>query len=138
MYVHQIESVQTSWNDANGCYEKLQRRATELSTIVSKHDAHLEKHRWETRRAGRRAGKAARNDARCSEEFEKCEGHGEVLKERKKKYVSEPSAAKHASLMQEQRKLDKEADLSEGNVEKIIQIGAALSSANEEDAITWH
>ena len=50
MYVHQIDQIHMSWNEAKQLLEKLTKEQTELSTIVNQHDAHLEKHRWETRR----------------------------------------------------------------------------------------
>ncbi|NOU68422.1 chromosome segregation protein SMC [Paenibacillus sp. LMG 31461] len=125
MYVHQIDQIYVAWNDATQLLAKLTKEQTELSTIVSQHDAHLEKHRWETRRLEEELEKLQESLLGLSEEFEKCEGHGEVLKERKKNYVTNHQQLSTTIAMQEQRKLDKEADLSEQR-DKIIHIGAQL------------
>ncbi|GFZ83685.1 chromosome partition protein Smc [Paenibacillus marchantiophytorum] len=125
MYVHQIDQIYLSWNEASQKLEKLTKEQTELSTIVNQHDAHLEKHRWETRRLEEELEKLQESLLGLSEDFEKCEGHGEVLKERKKNYVGNHQQLSTTIAIQEQRKLDKEAELSEQR-EKIIQIGAQL------------
>ena len=92
---------------------------------MNQHDAHLEKHRWETRRLEEELEKLQESLLQLSEEFEKCEGHGEVLKERNKNYVANHQQLSTTIAMQEQRKIDKEAELSQQR-EKIIQIGAQL------------
>ena len=125
MYVHQIDQIYLSWNEASQKLEKLVKEQTELSTIVNQHDAHLEKHRWETRRLEEELEKLQESLLVLSEEFEKCEGHGEVLKERKRNYVANQQQLSSTIALQEQRKIDKEAELSEQR-EKIIQIGAQL------------
>lgn len=125
MYVYQIDQIYLSWNEASQKLEKLVKEQTELSTIVNQHDAHLEKHRWETRRLEEELEKLQESLLVLSEEFEKCEGHGEVLKERKRNYVANQQQLSSTVALQEQRKIDKEAELSEQR-EKIIQIGAQL------------
>ncbi|BFT73105.1 chromosome segregation protein SMC [Paenibacillus sp. P36] len=125
MYVHQIDQIYISWNEALQKLEKLVKEQTELSTIVNQHDAHLEKHRWETRRLEEELEKLQESLLVLSEEFEKCEGHGEVLKERKKNYAANFQQLSSTIALQEQRKIDKEAEISEQR-EKIIQIGAQL------------
>ncbi|MDU0201389.1 chromosome segregation protein SMC [Paenibacillus sp. MAH-36] len=125
MYVHQIDQIYLLWNEASQKLEKLVKEQTELSTIVNQHDAHLEKHRWETRRLEEELEKLQESLLVLSEEFEKCEGHGEVLKERKKNYAANYQQLSSTIALQEQRKIDKEAEISEQR-EKIIQIGAQL------------
>ncbi|SDM96789.1 condensin subunit Smc [Paenibacillus sp. yr247] len=125
MYVHQIDQIYISWNEATQKLEKLVKEQTELSTIVNQHDAHLEKHRWETRRLEEELEKLQESLLGLSEEFEKCEGHGEVLKERKKNYSANHQQLSSTIAMQEQRKIDKEVELSQQR-EKIILIGAQL------------
>ncbi|WP_310192545.1 chromosome segregation protein SMC [Bacillus sp. 3255] len=125
MYVHQIDQIYLSWNEASQKLEKLTKEQTELATIVNQHDAHLEKHRWETRRLEEELEKLQETLLVLSEEFEKCEGHGEVLKERKKNYAANHQQLGSTIAMQEQRRIDKEAELGEQR-EKIIQIGAQL------------
>ncbi|NEW05514.1 chromosome segregation protein SMC [Paenibacillus sp. SYP-B3998] len=125
MYVHQIDQIYLSWNEATQKLEKLRIEQTELATIVNQHDAHLEKHRWETRSLEEELEKLQESLLQLSEEFEKSEGHGEVLKERKKNYVANRQQLMSVVVSQEQRKADKEAELVEQR-EKIIQIGAQL------------
>ncbi|CAM4250481.1 chromosome segregation protein SMC [Paenibacillus tarimensis] len=82
MYVHQIEQVHSSWKEATARLEKLQNEQLELSAVVSKHDAHLEKDRLQLRDIEEALERLHEDMLRYSEEYEKCEGQGEVLKER--------------------------------------------------------
>jgi chromosome segregation protein len=125
MYVHQIDQIYVSWTEATQKLEKLRKEQTELATIVNQHDAHLEKHRWETRRLEEELENLQSSLLLLSEEVEKCEGHGEVLKERKKNFTANRQQLTQTIAHQEQRKADKEAELGEQR-EKIIQIGALL------------
>lgn len=84
MYVFQIEQVHRSWTEANDKLQQLKDEQIGLSTIVNQHDAHLEKHRLESRRLEEELERLRESMLHWSEEFEKCEGFGEVLKERKK------------------------------------------------------
>ncbi|MFD0698416.1 chromosome segregation protein SMC [Paenibacillus sp. GCM10027628] len=125
MYVHQIDQIYVNWNEATQKLERLQKEQTELSTVVNQHDAQLEKHRWETRRLEEELEKLQESLLQLSEEFEKSEGHGEVLKERKKNYMANREQLTNTIALQEQRRADKEAELAEQR-DKIIQIGAQL------------
>ncbi|MGG1514678.1 chromosome segregation protein SMC [Paenibacillus oryzisoli] len=125
MYVHQIEQIYASWNEAKALLDKLTQEQLELSTIVSTHDAQLEKHRMESRRLEEELETLQESLLTLSEEFEKCEGHGEVLKERKKNYAANHQQLSSTIALQEQRKLDKESELNKHR-EKIISIGAQL------------
>ena len=82
MYVHQIEQVHGTWQEATAKLDKLQNQQLELSAVVSKHDAHLEKDRLQLREIEEALEQLHADMLRYSEEYEKCEGHGEVLKER--------------------------------------------------------
>ncbi len=82
MYVHQIEQVHGTWQEATARLDKLQKQQLELSAVVSKHDAHLEKDRLQLREIEEALELLHADMLRYSEEYEKCEGHGEVLKER--------------------------------------------------------
>ncbi|UJF35315.1 chromosome segregation protein SMC [Paenibacillus hexagrammi] len=125
MYVHQIDQIYLSWNEASMKLKQLQQQQTELATIVNQHDAHLEKHRWETRRLEEELEKLQESLLVISEEFEKCEGQGEVLKERSRNFAANRTQLLTTIAMQEQRKADKEAELASQR-EKIIAIGAQL------------
>jgi len=125
MYVHQIDQIYVSWTEATQKLEQLQKEQTELATIVNQHDAHLEKHRWESRRLEEELEQLQGTLLALSEELEKCEGHGEVLKERSKNYTANRQQLSTTMALQEQRRLDKEAELGELR-ESIIRIGALL------------
>ncbi|MUT66321.1 chromosome segregation protein SMC [Paenibacillus sp. NEAU-GSW1] len=84
MYVHNIENVHKSWAEANEKLNRLKREQLELSTVVSKHDAHLEKDRHALRELEEELDRLHESMLQFSEEYEKCEGYGEVLKERKR------------------------------------------------------
>lgn len=125
MYVYQIEQIYNSWTDTNMRLDKLKKEQAALSAVVGQHDAHLEKHRWETRRLEEEIEQLQQQLLQLSEDFEKCEGQGEVLKERKKNYASNQAQLKQAVELQQQRKTEKEAELSEFR-DKIAAISAEL------------
>ncbi|SEB45242.1 chromosome segregation protein SMC [Paenibacillus sp. GP183] len=125
MYVHQIDQIYVTWTESKQKLEKLEKEQTELATIVNQHDAHLEKHRWETRRLEEELEKLQDALLVLSEEFEKCEGQGEVLKERKKNFETNRQQLTQTIFIQEQRRTDKETELAQQR-DKIVQIGAQL------------
>ncbi|RJE86717.1 chromosome segregation protein SMC [Paenibacillus sp. 1011MAR3C5] len=82
MYVHNIETVHQAWSQATEKLEKLQEEQLQLSTVVSKHDAHLEQDRLQLREIEQELDALHASMLQISEDAEKCEGYGEVLKER--------------------------------------------------------
>ncbi|WP_219836633.1 chromosome segregation protein SMC [Paenibacillus sp. R14(2021)] len=84
LYVHNIENVHTNWTASNTRMSKLQEEQLTLSTVVSKHDAILEKDRQKLRELEEVLDRLHESMLQFSEEYEKCEGYGEVLKERKR------------------------------------------------------
>lgn len=82
MYVHNIETVHQAWSQATDKLEKLQEEQLQLSTVVSKHDAHLEQDRLQLREIEQELDELHASMLQISEDAEKCEGYGEVLKER--------------------------------------------------------
>jgi len=84
LYVHQIEHVHANWEELGGKLERLKDRQAELLAVVSSHDAHLEKDRIALRQIEDEIERLHAEMLRISEEYEKCEGHGEVLKERRR------------------------------------------------------
>ncbi|MFB9329668.1 chromosome segregation protein SMC [Paenibacillus aurantiacus] len=84
MYVHNIETVHRSWTEASEKLKKLENEQLALTTVVSKHDALLEKDRLKLREIEETLDRLHESMLQYSEEYEKCEGYGEVLKERKK------------------------------------------------------
>lgn len=103
MYVHQIEQIHEAWSSANIRLETLKNQELELSTIVNKHDAHLEAHRMNTRRLEEELEKLQEMLLNISEDFEKCEGQGEVLKERKRNLEQNVTERKQIVLAGEKR-----------------------------------
>ncbi|MFF2155644.1 chromosome segregation protein SMC [Paenibacillus chitinolyticus] len=125
VYVHQIDQIYVSWSETNEKLTALKKEQLSLSTFVSQHDAQLEKHRWETKRLEEELEKLQETLLQISEDFEKCEGHGEVLKERKKNFASNEQQLEQTIVFQETRFSEKEAELA-GHREKIVHIGAQL------------
>ncbi|EFM13027.1 chromosome segregation protein SMC [Paenibacillus curdlanolyticus YK9] len=84
MYVHQIETVHTSWNEATAKLGDLEKVRLTHASVVSKHDALLEKDRQRLREIETELDQLHESMLQLSEDYEKCEGFGEVLKERKR------------------------------------------------------
>ncbi|MFD1952706.1 chromosome segregation protein SMC [Paenibacillus thailandensis] len=82
MYVHNIETVHRSWEEANLRLSRLNEEQLKLSSVVSKHDALLEKDRLALRELENELDRLHADMLQLSEDYEKCEGYGEVLKER--------------------------------------------------------
>ncbi|AWB44260.1 chromosome segregation protein SMC [Paenibacillus sp. CAA11] len=82
LYVFQIERIHESWSEANQKLDKLKEEQLALSTIVSAHDAKLEKERVALKDVEEELERLQRNLLEYSENFEKSEGQKEVLKER--------------------------------------------------------
>jgi len=111
MYVHQIESVHASWNTSTAKLAELERERLSYASVVSKHDALLEKDRMRLREIEQELDQLHELMLQLSEDYEKCEGYGEVLKERKrnleqnKRQLEESMTAldeRIASLMKEE------------------------------------
>lgn len=152
MYVHNIDSVHKSWSEANAKLEVLKQSELELSTVVSKHDAHLEKDRLALRAIEEKLDRLHEAMLQYSEDYEKCEGYGEVLKERKrnlehnKAQLVESAASQDArigTLMQEEAEFrsraaglelqlaDLKAKLTEEEDRLIGVVGGAAPDAEE-------
>lgn len=84
LYVHQIEQVHGNWREMSAKLEQLQMEQAELSAVVSKHDAFLEQDRMALREIEETIERMHAELLRISEEYEKCEGQGEVLRERRR------------------------------------------------------
>ncbi|KAA9004148.1 chromosome segregation protein SMC [Paenibacillus spiritus] len=84
VYVHQIEGIHASWQEGSAKLEVLGREQLELSTVVSAHDAKLESGRAELRKLEEEIERLQEQLLRYSEAYEKSEGYGELLKERRR------------------------------------------------------
>ncbi|MGM0880922.1 MAG: chromosome segregation protein SMC [Bacillota bacterium] len=116
MYVHNIEQIHGSWTEANGKLERLQQEQLALSTVVSKHDAHLEKDRQQLRELELELDQLHESMLQISEDFEKCEGYGEVLKERKR------------NLEQNKRQLEESIAVQDARIGTLTQEEAEFRS----------
>lgn len=126
MYVYQIEQIHRSWQEANEKLEKLKKEELEFATVVNQHDAHLEKHRVEMRKLEEELDKLQHALLQYSEEFEKCEGFGEVLKERHKNLKHNEEQLTQSLEMHERRMQDKEAE-EQNCKDKLQEIEAQLA-----------
>ncbi|MDF2721865.1 MAG: chromosome partitioning protein Smc [Paenibacillus sp.] len=153
MYVHQIEQIHISWMEANNKLTELQQEQVELSTVVSRHDALLEKERMEARRLEEEIDQLHEHVLRLSEEYEKCEGHGELLKERGKNLQTNQAQLEQTLSGQQERISAKYAETAEfrgkyatlereleqirarltAEEERLLGVSVGVSSAAEDD-----
>lgn len=110
LYVHQIEQIHRSWTEESEKLAALQKEELELSAIVSKHDATLEKERAEARRLEEVIERLHETVLALSEQFEKCEGYGEVLRERDKNLLANRNRLEAEIEAQQRRIAEKEAE----------------------------
>ncbi|WP_214629291.1 chromosome segregation protein SMC [Paenibacillus agaridevorans] len=103
MYVHNIETVHRAWSEATDKLEKLQEEQLKLSTVVSKHDAHLEQDRQQLREIELQLDELHASMLQLSEDVEKCEGYGEVLKERKRNLENNKRGLEESIAVQDAR-----------------------------------
>ncbi len=103
MYVHNIGELHASWQEASVKLERLKQEELQLSAVVSKHDAHLEKDRHQLRELEQELEQLHELMLHISEEFEKCEGHGEVLRERKRNLEQNKRQLEQSLAAQDER-----------------------------------
>ncbi|MDF2813837.1 MAG: chromosome partitioning protein Smc, partial [Paenibacillus sp.] len=111
MYVHQIDTIHRTWTEESGKLKELQKQELELSTVVSLHDAQLEKSRQAIRRLEEEIDLLHETTLRLSEDYEKCEGQGEVLKERSGNLSRNRVQLEMTVEQQQQRMTEKEAEI---------------------------
>lgn len=84
VYVHQIEGIHTAWKEGSAKLDVLRDEQLQLSTVVTAHDAKLESGRAALRQLEERIEKLQEQLLKYSEAYEKSEGYGELLKERRR------------------------------------------------------
>ncbi|NMO96479.1 chromosome segregation protein SMC [Paenibacillus lemnae] len=84
LYVYQIEQIHTAWSEASEKLEKLKEEQLSLSTVVSAHDAKLESDRLALKQLEEEVEHIQTQLLQFIESFEKNEGFGELLKERRR------------------------------------------------------
>jgi len=131
LYVHQIDGIHTSWQLENNKLAELRNQQLSLSTEVSVHDAGLEQHRLKARAFEEELNVLQQTLLTLSEEVEKCEGYGEVLKERKKNIEDNRITVTANISSQEERLVSRETELSEQRV-KLTQVSEQLSQLEEQ------
>ncbi|TMV51994.1 chromosome segregation protein SMC [Paenibacillus mesophilus] len=137
MYVYQIEQIHRSWKEASDKLASLQKEQLELSTVVSRHDALLEKERMEARRLEEEVDRLHETVLRLSEEFEKSEGQGEVLKERGKNLLANRSQLDQTIEAQQLRMAERQSETAafrekyEALEREVEQLKAKLTSEEE-------
>ncbi|WP_040948622.1 chromosome segregation protein SMC [Gorillibacterium massiliense] len=130
LYVYQIEQLHSQWSQADQRLKELKSRQLELSAIVGRHDAALEKHRWETRRLDEDLERLHSLLLQVSEDAEKCEGQGEVLKERSRNLTANRSQLELAVSGQAQRLSEQEVELTSYR-EKLAAVTERLAEYEE-------
>ncbi|HEX7056868.1 MAG TPA: chromosome segregation protein SMC [Bacilli bacterium] len=123
LYVHQIEELHRTWKETGDKLQELQDRQAALAAVVGAHDADLEQHRMEARRLENELEQLQTSLLRLSEEAEKCEGFGEVLKERRKNLEGNIKALGQAAETQSLRKAAQEAELAQANEQLQLALG---------------
>jgi chromosome segregation protein len=137
VYVHGIDQLHAAWTEASDKLTLLQREQLELATVVNKHDAHLEKHRLESRRLDEELEDLQASLLQLSEDFEKSEGHGEVLKERSRNFTLNRQQLDGTMSLQTLRLQEKETDLDELRIKLtevsgvLLQLQATLTAEEE-------
>ncbi|MEX2462174.1 MAG: chromosome segregation protein SMC [Paenibacillaceae bacterium] len=129
LYVHQIEQMHISWQETNDKLAKLQIEQVTYATVVNQHDAQLEKHRWETKRLDEELEKLHALLLQMSEEYDKCEGQGEVLKERHKYLSANQAQSEQTITVQTKRLADKQLEL-DAFKQKMEQVSTQLAEHN--------
>ena len=112
LYVHQIEELHKAWQENSGTLRQLEDRQSELAAVIGKHDADLEQARSGIRRLEEEIEELQNRLLSLSEEAEKCEGQGEVLKERERNLlkIQEQLAASIETLKQRKERLQAERE----------------------------
>ncbi|MNO12039.1 Chromosome partition protein Smc [compost metagenome] len=113
LYVHQIEQIHESWSEANDKLTKLQEEQLALSTVVSAHDAKLESDRLALRQVEDQIEVLQGQLLEYSENFEKSEGFGEVLKERAKNLAQNRAQLEQSLEVSEERYAQRTAEMNE-------------------------
>lgn len=139
MYVHQIESIHRTWTEESEKLKALQKQELELASVVSLHDAQLEKDRLAIRKLEEEIEQLHETILRLSEEYEKCEGQGEVLKERTANLARNRAQLEQTVNQQAERITEKEAELTAYRdkqavlAERLTELAGTLSA--EEDRL---
>jgi len=131
LYVYQIEGIHANWQKETAKTETLRAEQEQLAVIVNKHDAELEKQRFEARKLEEQLTELQGRLVRLSEEAEKGEGYGELLRERKRNFEQNRETLIHTISTQEERLAQREKELAEQQA-KLADATARLSKLEQE------
>ncbi|WP_442600975.1 chromosome segregation protein SMC [Paenibacillus sp. KN14-4R] len=137
LYVHEIEGIHAAWEEGSQKLVELGKEQEKLSTVVQLHDAHLEEHRLAERRLEDEVNTLQATLLRLSEEVEKNEGYGEVLRERKKHFGSNRETLLQSITSQQTRIEGRQIELSEqqGKLTVVTQDLQELEKVLKEEEI---
>ena len=110
MYVAQIDQLHLSWREAEQRRKELEEQQLELSTVVSRHDARLEKERLELRQLEERLDGMRERLAQIGESLEEAVRQSEVLKERRRNLLENRGRLEQALESQKSRMTERQAE----------------------------
>ncbi|MEX1029245.1 MAG: chromosome segregation protein SMC [Paenibacillaceae bacterium] len=121
MYVVQIDQLHRSWTESGSKLKQLEHDQLEVSTVVNRHDARLEKSRAELRVVEEQLEHLHESLLRVSEEFDRTTGQVEVLQERQKNLTANREQLNQTMDIQSRRIHDRkvEKDAIESKFEEV-------------------
>lgn len=139
MYVVQIDQLHRSWTESGNKLKQLEHEQLDVSTVVNRHDARLEKSRAELRVVEEQLERLHESLLSVSEEFDRSSGQVEVLQERRKNLTMNREQLNQSMDIQSRRihdrKVEKEAVQSKFNEvnRQLTDLKASLKT--EEDKL---
>ncbi|MEX2414851.1 MAG: chromosome segregation protein SMC [Paenibacillaceae bacterium] len=140
MYVVQIDQLHRSWSESGNRLKQLEHDQLEVSTVVNRHDARLEKSRAELRVVEEQLEHLHETLLSVSEEFDRSTGQVEVLQERRKNLTMNREQLNQTMDIQSRRihdrKVEKDAIQSKFDEvhRQLIDLKASLKT--EEDKLS--
>jgi chromosome segregation protein len=140
MYVVQIDQLHRSWTESGNKLKQLEHDQLEVSTVVNRHDARLEKSRLELRDVEEQLERLHETLLSVSEEFDRSSGQVEVLQERRKNLTMNREQLNQTMDIQsrriDDRKVEKDAVQSKFDEvnRQLIELKASLRT--EEDKLS--
>ncbi|MBP2001157.1 chromosome segregation protein [Paenibacillus shirakamiensis] len=112
LYIYQIEQIHSNWSEANHTLDKLREEQLALSTVVTVHDAKLEKDRSVLRELENEIEQLQYQLLTYSENYEKNEGFGGLLRERAKNLAQNRQQLLETIAMNDERHKLKKTELN--------------------------
>ncbi len=110
MYVVQIDQLHRSWTESGNKLKQLEHEQLEVSTVVNRHDARLEKSRAELRIVEEELERLHESLLSVSEEFDRSSGQVEVLRERRKHLTTNREQLNQSMDIQSRRMHDRKVE----------------------------